>query len=411
MTEYVKKYYTDGNIRYEGEAVWSDTINDFIPNGYGKMYYGNGMIWQDGLFIASRIIDGKEYTEDGLLYYKGTFTDFEKGKIDYGYSYFSEGKIFNEEGTAIYKGKFEVRKIEGNRCPQVFIKDTGKLVPRTRIYYINWSEKTVKADLALVKPTMIGLCGVDGSGFKADKEWTEWEPYLGRSDVIALLFQQRYGGQIIRGKYKDTYRYWNRIDNFGKPSDFDITGYVYDKSVKLTDIRVCDRKELLMDATVRVKYINIRNQLNGVIDIKYKDAYPADVLSNLYPNSFIIDGVRCVSMESFLQSLKFRSEKKQIEICAKQGKDAIKAAKRKRMWKHTGNVYWKGKKMNRTGKCFEWLIDHAYDELFKNPIFFTALRRSKGKTLIHTVGTADRKKTLLTKWEFLDELKRLSARF
>ena len=47
------------------------------------------------------------------------------------------------------------------------------------------------------------------------------------------------------------------------------------------------------------------------IDIHSKGDYPANVLSNFYPNEFELDGVRCASMEGFLQSLKFKNPKKQ----------------------------------------------------------------------------------------------------
>jgi hypothetical protein len=37
-----------------------------------------------------------------------------------------------------------------------------------------------------------------------------------------------------------------------------------------------------------------------VIDIISDGAYPANVLSNFYPNAFVLDGVRIASMEGFL---------------------------------------------------------------------------------------------------------------
>ena len=62
--------------------------------------------------------------------------------------------------------------------------------------------------------------------------------------------------------------------------------------------------------------------MNKTIDIYSKGDYPADVLSNFYPNEFVIDGVRCGGMEGFLQSLKFKSRKKQDAVAALSGKDA-----------------------------------------------------------------------------------------
>lgn len=52
--------------------------------------------------------------------------------------------------------------------------------------------------------------------------------------------------------------------------------------------------------------IRIRWQVwrGKAIDIWSKSQYPANVLSNLYDNSFCYDSVECGSMEGFLQSLK-----------------------------------------------------------------------------------------------------------
>lgn len=40
------------------------------------------------------------------------------------------------------------------------------------------------------------------------------------------------------------------------------------------------------------------------MDIGSGNTYPSNALSNFAPHSFVIDGVKCASMEGFLQSLK-----------------------------------------------------------------------------------------------------------
>ena len=47
----------------------------------------------------------------------------------------------------------------------------------------------------------------------------------------------------------------------------------------------------------------------------------------------MIDGVTCSSMEGFLQSLKFRSMKKQRQVCRLSGKAAKNAPGRLRNWR------------------------------------------------------------------------------
>ena len=52
------------------------------------------------------------------------------------------------------------------------------------------------------------------------------------------------------------------------------------------------------------------------MDIGSKCGYPASSLSNFAPHPFEIDGVKCNSMEGFLQSLKFNSLE-QNSFCVK----------------------------------------------------------------------------------------------
>lgn len=52
------------------------------------------------------------------------------------------------------------------------------------------------------------------------------------------------------------------------------------------------------------------NFMNSIMDIHSKGEYPACDLSNFAEHEFYIDDVKCLSMEGFLQSLKFRSIKK-----------------------------------------------------------------------------------------------------
>lgn len=70
--------------------------------------------------------------------------------------------------------------------------------------------------------------------------------------------------------------------------------------------------------------IRIRWQVwrGKAIDIWSKNPYPANVLSNLYDNSFCYDGVECGSMEGFLQSLKYKDIEEQRHICRLSGKEA-----------------------------------------------------------------------------------------
>ena len=144
-----------------------------------------------------------------------------------------------------------------------------------------------------------------------------------------------------------------------------------------------------------------------VIDIYSKGEYPSKVLSNFYPNCFDFDGVRCASMEGFLQSLKFRNPKKQIEICALTGITAKNAGLHKFWWKLTGNLYWKGRKYKRESEEFFALRLEAYKALAQNETFNQALKDSGKAVLEHSLGGDDKRKTILTKEEFIGYLEYL----
>ena len=138
------------------------------------------------------------------------------------------------------------------------------------------------------------------------------------------------------------------------------------------------------------------------IDIHSKGDYPANVLSNFYPNEFELDGVRCASMEGFLQSLKFKNPKKQEMVCALVGKDAKKKGKKKFLWKLTGNIYWRGEKLKRESIPYLSLISRAYAEMARqSKEFRLALMSTIGAKLTHSIGKNNTKKTILTEDEFI----------
>ena len=70
------------------------------------------------------------------------------------------------------------------------------------------------------------------------------------------------------------------------------------------------------------------------MDISSGTGYPASSLSNFAPHEFEIDGVKCASMEGFLQSLKFQNPEMQKYVCSLVGKAAKFKGKNKKMAKN-----------------------------------------------------------------------------
>ena len=147
--------------------------------------------------------------------------------------------------------------------------------------------------------------------------------------------------------------------------------------------------------------IKIRWQVwqGKAIDIWSKSPYPANVLSNLYGNSFCYDGVECGSMEGFLQSLKYKDIVEQRHICRLSGKEAKRMTTA--VWQEDQTVWWEGQAIDRQSKMFLRLVRAAYKSMFEQNVNFrTALMNTRGKALYHSQGEQDSHKTILTEKEF-----------
>lgn len=139
------------------------------------------------------------------------------------------------------------------------------------------------------------------------------------------------------------------------------------------------------------------------MDIGSKCSYPASALSNFACHPFIIDDIQCNSMEGFLQSLKFKNEEMQREICLLVGYGAKKAGRNKK-WFRDQTLYWKGKPYKRKSSEYQVILDRAYNALFQNDAFRKALYATKGCMITHTIGKIKESDTVLTQREFCSRL-------
>jgi len=139
------------------------------------------------------------------------------------------------------------------------------------------------------------------------------------------------------------------------------------------------------------------------MDIGSGKAYPANALSNFSPHPFVIDGIKCNSMEGFLQSLKFSSVHMQASVCKLVGFGAKKRGAKKN-WQRTQTLYWRGESIPRKSDEYQKLLDRAYEAMFYNIKFKKALKASNNATLTHSIGRTKRAETVLTKQEFCSRL-------
>lgn len=145
------------------------------------------------------------------------------------------------------------------------------------------------------------------------------------------------------------------------------------------------------------------------MDIRAGAGYPASALSNFAPHAFVIDGVRCASMEGFLQSLKFDKPHIQAEVCKLVGK-AAKARGRARndAWQRVQTLWWQGKAYPRQSDDYARLLDRAYEAMCEqSESFRKALLATGDATIRHSIGKRKEAETVLTERELCSRLMRL----
>lgn len=144
------------------------------------------------------------------------------------------------------------------------------------------------------------------------------------------------------------------------------------------------------------------NKDTNTLDIYSSGLYPANVLSNLAPKEFVFDGVKCASIEGFLQSLKVKDKIKQKEICGMYGGSAKERSKKFTQWLSTHKLYWQEDEYDRFSNKYNKLLVRAFKACYEqNAIFRQALKDTCGKTLTHTRGKSDAATTIITKEEFI----------
>ena len=142
------------------------------------------------------------------------------------------------------------------------------------------------------------------------------------------------------------------------------------------------------------------------MDIGSGNGYPSSALSNFAPHEFDLDGVKCASMEGFLQSLKFSSVEMQEYVCSLIGIAAKRKGKKKN-WRTTQTLYWRSNKIKRDSREYQELLDRAYMALYNNNGFRKALDASQNAVFTHSIGKTKESETVLTIKEFCSRLTKL----
>ena len=143
------------------------------------------------------------------------------------------------------------------------------------------------------------------------------------------------------------------------------------------------------------------------MDISSRAKYPAKALSNFASHSFELDDVKIMSIEGFLQSLKFKSVEMQEEVCKLVGGGAKKRGSQKK-WFRKQVLYWRGVEYKRDSDEYQDLLDRAYNACYEQAESFRkALAQTVGATLTHAMGKNKKSETVLTTQEFCSRLTKL----
>lgn len=139
---------------------------------------------------------------------------------------------------------------------------------------------------------------------------------------------------------------------------------------------------------------------NSFVDIK-----KGSPLSPVHNYTFMVEGIRCRSIESFVKSLAYQDAKKQQEVCKMAGKEAARIHPTD--WQSNQQLYWKGKPFNRDSFHYQRLLSKAYDGLIKHKGFRKALMDTNNARLMYDHLGSFKEHELMTEMEMLNELYRL----
>lgn len=149
-----------------------------------------------------------------------------------------------------------------------------------------------------------------------------------------------------------------------------------------------------------------------IIDIHSKSEGAAGILSNLTDGQFIFDGVECLGREGLLQSFKIKDLKRQQKICLLGGIEAKQWGNKHNLqqlnWMSTQLLWWEGVSYRRNSWKYQRLLDRVFNTYYdQSKIFRDTLALTVDAILIHSIGSNDSYKTILTEEEFCSRLMRL----
>lgn len=130
-------------------------------------------------------------------------------------------------------------------------------------------------------------------------------------------------------------------------------------------------------------------------------------LSTTALHTFAIDGVKCLSLESLIQSLKFEKASLQASVCSDKPKVAKERGKKVIDWAAGHKVHWKGVPMDRTSEQHKGFVEHVVREMARQCPEFCQALSSTGDLVLTSPGKSRESETPVTEAEYCRALKRV----
>ena len=158
-----------------------------------------------------------------------------------------------------------------------------------------------------------------------------------------------------------------------------------------------------------MKYTKMEKLLEeNKLDVGHGEPWPANILSNMWPHSFVMGNIQYTCMESFLQSLKFEKEEDANRIRKLPNFEARREGQKGNGWKKAQKLYWDGIEIDRQSSLYYDIVYCAFEHMCEqNFLFRVALKLTGEKQLDHSIGVDDPTNTILTRQDFSNFLHKL----
>lgn len=124
-------------------------------------------------------------------------------------------------------------------------------------------------------------------------------------------------------------------------------------------------------------------------------------LSTMANHTFVIDDVKCTSLESFIQSLKFERATQCISVAGDKAKTAKERGKKQFNWCSNGHVHWKGQPMDRDSALYWHFLEHVFMEVAKQSSSFATALIESGDLEFTCIGKSLPSETPITEKEYV----------